>query len=161
MGQKCEGNCGLWVLNEILKKHILKIWKKSWVPFGSYLLDSTADSAQFEWKLAGLAVLFRTHKPQLPSHFWPILFLAYVVCWCCAKEFKCYLSCWLGSTYPFKCLCVLIRKVCIKKWTSGRGRSNNSSKALLVPMPELHKHIPLRSLTNLHYKRKDQKNIWW
>ena len=20
MGQKCEGNCGLWVLNEILKK---------------------------------------------------------------------------------------------------------------------------------------------
>ena len=25
MGQKCEGNCGLWVLNEILKKHILKI----------------------------------------------------------------------------------------------------------------------------------------
>ena len=24
MGQKCEGNCGLWVLNKILKKHILK-----------------------------------------------------------------------------------------------------------------------------------------
>ena len=22
MGQKCEGNCGLWVLNEILKKNI-------------------------------------------------------------------------------------------------------------------------------------------
>ena len=29
MGQKCEGNCGLWVLNEILKKHILKVWKKN------------------------------------------------------------------------------------------------------------------------------------
>ena len=25
MGQKCEGNCGLWVLNEIIKKNILKI----------------------------------------------------------------------------------------------------------------------------------------
>ena len=25
MCQKCEGNCGLWVFNEILKKHILKI----------------------------------------------------------------------------------------------------------------------------------------
>ena len=24
MGKKCEGNCGLWVLNEILKKHIEK-----------------------------------------------------------------------------------------------------------------------------------------
>ena len=22
MGQKCEGNCGLWVLNEIIKKYI-------------------------------------------------------------------------------------------------------------------------------------------
>ena len=37
-------------LMKSLKKHILKIWKRSWVPFGSYLLDSTADSAQFEWK---------------------------------------------------------------------------------------------------------------
>ena len=58
MGQKCEGNCGLWVLNEIIKKYILKIWKKSWEPFGSYLLNSTANTAQFEWKWAGLAVLF-------------------------------------------------------------------------------------------------------
>ena len=24
MGQKCEGNCGLWVLNEILKKIYLE-----------------------------------------------------------------------------------------------------------------------------------------
>ena len=24
MGQKCEGNCGLWVLNEIIKKKIMK-----------------------------------------------------------------------------------------------------------------------------------------
>ena len=90
--------CGF--LMKSLKKHMLKIWKTSWVPFGRYLLNSTADSAQFEWKWAGLAVLFsrylpngthdffqifricfflkislRTHKPQLPSHFWPILIL--------------------------------------------------------------------------------------
>merc|ERR1712051_1141128 len=55
------------------------------VLFGSYLLNSTANPAQFEWKWAGLThtaptiffklsgyILFiislRTHKPQLPSH---------------------------------------------------------------------------------------------
>ena len=27
MGQKCEGNCGLWVLNEILKKTYPENWK--------------------------------------------------------------------------------------------------------------------------------------
>ena len=48
--------CGF--LMKFLKKHILKIWKKSWVPFGSYLLNNTSNSAQFEWKWAGLAVLF-------------------------------------------------------------------------------------------------------
>ena len=58
MGQKCEGDCGLWVLNEILKKTYPENLKKSWVPFGSYLLNSTANSAKFEWKWAGLAVLF-------------------------------------------------------------------------------------------------------
>ena len=34
------------------------------MPFGSYLLDSTADSAQFEWKWAGLAVLFSRYLPN-------------------------------------------------------------------------------------------------
>ena len=48
--------CGF--LMKSLKNHILKIRKKSWVLFESYLLNSTADSAQFEWKWAGLAVLF-------------------------------------------------------------------------------------------------------
>ena len=45
MGQKCGGNCGLWVLNEILKKTYPENLKKN-------------VGAQFEWKWAGLAVLF-------------------------------------------------------------------------------------------------------
>ena len=28
MGQKCEGNCGLWVLNEIIKKQYPENLKK-------------------------------------------------------------------------------------------------------------------------------------
>ena len=28
MGQKCEGNCGLWVLNKILNNTYLEILKK-------------------------------------------------------------------------------------------------------------------------------------
>ena len=58
MGKKCQGNSGLWVLNEIIKRIYLENLKKSWVPFGSYLLNRTANPAQFEWKWAGLAVLF-------------------------------------------------------------------------------------------------------
>jgi hypothetical protein len=42
---------------KLIKKTILKIWEKSWEPFGSYLLNSTANPAQVEWKWAGLAVL--------------------------------------------------------------------------------------------------------
>ena len=56
--QKCTGISGLWVLNEIIQKNILKIWKKLWEPFGSYLLNSTANPAHFHLKRAGLAVLF-------------------------------------------------------------------------------------------------------
>ena len=55
MGQKCEGNCGLWVVNEILKNTYI-----SWVPFGSYLLNSTANPAHFHSNWAESAVLF-TH----------------------------------------------------------------------------------------------------
>ena len=60
IGQKCEGNCGLWVLNEIIKSMYPESLKKIMgaVAFGSYLLNSTANPAQFEWKWAGLAVLF-------------------------------------------------------------------------------------------------------
>ena len=62
--------CGF--LMKSLKKPILKIWKKSWVPFGSYLLNSTADSAQFEWKWAGLAVLFSRYLPNGTHDFFQI-----------------------------------------------------------------------------------------
>ena len=48
--------CGFLI--ESLKKHILKFWKKSWVPFGRYLLNSTANPAHFHSNWAGLAVLF-------------------------------------------------------------------------------------------------------
>ena len=39
-------------------KNILKIWKKSWEPFGSYLLNSTANAARCHLFWAGLALLF-------------------------------------------------------------------------------------------------------
>ena len=50
--------CGF--LMKLLKKCILKIWKKLWMPFGSYLLNSTANPAHFHSNWAGLAVLFST-----------------------------------------------------------------------------------------------------
>ena len=34
------------------------------MPFGSYLLNSTANPAQFEWKWGGLAVLFSRELPN-------------------------------------------------------------------------------------------------
>ena len=54
--------CGF--LMKSLKKHILKIWKKSWVPFGSYLIDSTANPAHFHSNWAGLALLFSRWLPR-------------------------------------------------------------------------------------------------
>ena len=41
-----------------LKTHILKFKKKLWVPFGRYLLNSTANPAHFHSNWAGLALLF-------------------------------------------------------------------------------------------------------
>ena len=58
MGQKCEGNCGLWVPNEILKKSYPENLKKIVGAVWELPAKSTAGSAQFEWKWAGLAVLF-------------------------------------------------------------------------------------------------------
>ena len=42
---------------------------KSWEPFGSYLLNSTANPALFEWKWAGLAVLFSRYSQTAPTIF--------------------------------------------------------------------------------------------
>ena len=60
MGQKCEGNCGLWVLHEILKKTYPENLKK----IVGAVWELPADSAQFEWKWAGLAVLFSRYLPN-------------------------------------------------------------------------------------------------
>ena len=49
--------CGF--LMKSLKKNILKISKKSWERFGSYLQNSTANPAHSHPNWAGLAVLFR------------------------------------------------------------------------------------------------------
>jgi hypothetical protein len=53
------GISGLLVLNEIIQKKYPENMKKSWEPFGSYLLNSTANPAHFHPNWAGLAVLFR------------------------------------------------------------------------------------------------------
>ena len=57
MGQKCEGSRVLWVLNEIIYKKYPENLKKLWKPFGSYLLNSIANPALFEWKWALLAMI--------------------------------------------------------------------------------------------------------
>ena len=63
MGQKCEGNCGLWVLNKILKEiYPENLKKKSWVLFGRYLLNSTANPAHFHSNWTELAVLFSRYS---------------------------------------------------------------------------------------------------
>ena len=72
MGQKCEGNCGLWVRNEIIFKKNSENMKKLWEPIGSYLLNSTANPAQFELKWAGLAVLFSRLFPNGSHDFFHI-----------------------------------------------------------------------------------------
>ena len=48
MCRKWEGDCGLWVLNEMIKKQILKVWKKSWEPFGSCLKLSNGSHNFFQ-----------------------------------------------------------------------------------------------------------------
>ena len=57
MGQKCEGNFGLWVPNETIKKIYPENLKKIVGEFESYLLNRTANLAHFHSN--GLAVLFR------------------------------------------------------------------------------------------------------
>jgi hypothetical protein len=57
--------CGF--LLKLFQKNVLKIWKKSWEPFGSYLLNSTANPAQFEWKWAGLRIDPLSISPSEPQ----------------------------------------------------------------------------------------------
>ena len=66
--------CGM--IPFFIKKAMLKIWKKSWVPFRSYLQNSTANPAHLHSNWAGLAVLKLSHKPLLCSHSGHILFLS-------------------------------------------------------------------------------------
>jgi hypothetical protein len=52
MGHKYEGNCGFWVLNEMIKKAYREkiVGGSHWEPFGNYMLNSKGNPAQFEWK---------------------------------------------------------------------------------------------------------------
>ena len=54
MCQKCGGKSGLWVLHEIVNKTYAENMKK----IVGAVWELPANSAQFEWKWAGLAVLF-------------------------------------------------------------------------------------------------------
>ena len=61
---------------------MLKVWKKSWEPFGSCLLNSTANPAKLGWKWAGLAVLFSRQLPNGSHDFFQtfsIYFLNYFI----------------------------------------------------------------------------------
>ena len=97
MGLKCEGNCGFWVLNEMIKniypENLKKIVGAVWdLPAQPIQPISTQIGPDWLCYLAGnsqtaptifskfsayifLIISLRTHNPQLPSHFWPILFL--------------------------------------------------------------------------------------
>ena len=56
--QKWEGDCGLWVLNEMIKRIFPENLKKIVGAVWEFPPNNTANLAQFEWKWAGLAVLF-------------------------------------------------------------------------------------------------------
>ena len=51
---------------------MLKVWKKSWEPFGSCLLNSTANPAHFHPSWAGLVVLFSRQLPNSSHDFFQI-----------------------------------------------------------------------------------------
>ena len=67
--------CGF--LMKSFKKNILKIWKKSWEPFGSYLLNSTANPAHFHPNWAGLAVLFSRQLLNGSQDFFFVLIFSF------------------------------------------------------------------------------------
>ena len=49
-----------------------------WVPFGSYLLNSTANPARFEWKWTGWAVLFSRQLPNGTHDFFQIFRMCFL-----------------------------------------------------------------------------------
>ena len=54
---------------------MLKGWKESWEPFGSCLLNSTANPAKLGWKWAGLAGLFSRQILKGSHDFFPFYIL--------------------------------------------------------------------------------------
>ena len=61
---------------------MLKVWKKSWEPFGICLLNSKSNPAHFHQSLAGLAVLFSRQLPNGSHDFFQtfsIFFLDYFI----------------------------------------------------------------------------------
>ena len=54
MCPKCRGKSGNGFIFKKINENI-KTEQKPWEPFRSYMLNSTAKPAQFEWKWAGLA----------------------------------------------------------------------------------------------------------
>ena len=82
MCQKWEGDCGLWVLNQIIFKKYAESLKKIVGAVWSCLLNSTANSAHFHPSLAGLAVLFCRQLPNGSHDFFQtlsIFFLDYLI----------------------------------------------------------------------------------
>ena len=76
MGQKCEVNCGLWVLNEIIKKtypeNLKKIVGAVGLDWLCYLAGNSQMAPMIFFKFSGyifFIISLRIHKPQLPSHF--------------------------------------------------------------------------------------------
>ena len=54
MGQKCEGDCGLWCLNEMIKK----IYPENLMKIVGAVWELPDNPAHFHSNWAGLAVLF-------------------------------------------------------------------------------------------------------
>ena len=82
MCQKWEGDCGLWVLNEIIKKIYTKSLKKIVGAVWELPAKWTANPAHFNPSLAGLAVLFSRQLPNSSLDFFQtfsIIFLDYFI----------------------------------------------------------------------------------
>ena len=68
----------LWFVNKLSKRNIPKIWKKSWVLFGSYLLNNTANPAHLHSNWAESAVLFSRQLPNGTHDFFQIFRMCFL-----------------------------------------------------------------------------------